>query len=280
MSRIRNIKPTFFTDEIMALFPRDIRLFFIGLWTECDSGGVFEWKPFQLKLKLFPADQDITREKIESFLSDLLLADRIRKFQSGGDAYGFVVQFAEHQVISKSEKDKGKRFSNVPKPVRNGSGTVPERLTNDSGMLDIGHRTMDTGHRTQDPATPLVSPADDPLEILTPAEPPAKPSKRSRRSYELAEVRAHGGDVAPWNRPQWGILLDRWTLPRISEAIDGLPIAQRKPGDVDRVLTASVGQQANLDEFKPRMPTPDEIAEATAVDPMFASFVSMRADET
>jgi hypothetical protein len=32
------------------------RLFFMGLWNECDDYGSFEWSPLKLKMRLLPGD--------------------------------------------------------------------------------------------------------------------------------------------------------------------------------------------------------------------------------
>lgn len=56
MSRSRNIKPGFFTNEDLATLPFWQRLLYIGLWTECDREGRCEDRPVKLKMRLFPAD--------------------------------------------------------------------------------------------------------------------------------------------------------------------------------------------------------------------------------
>lgn len=52
MSRIRSVHPGLFTDEKFILLSERAQVFFIGLWTEADDYGAFEWKPITLKIKL------------------------------------------------------------------------------------------------------------------------------------------------------------------------------------------------------------------------------------
>jgi hypothetical protein len=49
MSRIRSIHPGFFADETFVMLSPLARLFWIGLLTEADDQGIFEWKPVTLK---------------------------------------------------------------------------------------------------------------------------------------------------------------------------------------------------------------------------------------
>lgn len=56
MARIRSIHPSFFTDEACVSCSPLARLLYIGLWTDADDQGLFEWKPLQLKMRLLPGD--------------------------------------------------------------------------------------------------------------------------------------------------------------------------------------------------------------------------------
>ena len=56
MARIRSVHPGIWTDEAFLSCDPLARLLFIGIWTDADDHGAFEWKPIGLKLKLLPAD--------------------------------------------------------------------------------------------------------------------------------------------------------------------------------------------------------------------------------
>jgi hypothetical protein len=93
MSRIRSVHPSLFTDEgFMSLTPHS-QVFMIGLWTECDDQGAFEWKPLTLKARLRPvADVDAAE-----LLAELDRAGFIKKYDVDGKAFGAVRNFQKFQ---------------------------------------------------------------------------------------------------------------------------------------------------------------------------------------
>ncbi|OSJ19761.1 hypothetical protein BST63_01165 [Bradyrhizobium canariense] len=56
-ARIRSIHPRLFTDEAFVSCLPLARLLLLGIWTEADDHGVFEWKPRTLKMRLLAGDQ-------------------------------------------------------------------------------------------------------------------------------------------------------------------------------------------------------------------------------
>ena len=93
MSRIRSIHPALFTDPEFVQVSMTARMLLIGLWTECDDHGVFEWKPLALKMKLFPADA----VDMDALLTELVSAGRIRQVDQEGKPYGICRNFAKYQ---------------------------------------------------------------------------------------------------------------------------------------------------------------------------------------
>lgn len=93
-ARIRSIHPGLFTDEALSGISEAAVLFLIGLLTEADDHGVFEWKPKQLRIRLRPArDGDV-----DPLLSELIEAKAIRPFM-GEDSrqYGAIRNFCKWQ---------------------------------------------------------------------------------------------------------------------------------------------------------------------------------------
>lgn len=115
MARIRTVKPEFFIHEELQDLERDHAelkpmLVFAGLWGHCDRLGRFEWKPRTLKLGILPfLDFDLGA-------SLLLLweAGIIKKYESGGKAYGFIPSFDEHQRINGKEAQAPAKY---PEPL-------------------------------------------------------------------------------------------------------------------------------------------------------------------
>ncbi len=108
MSRIRTIKPEFFTSEdIVSLTPL-ARLFYVSLWCEADREGRFEWKPKTLKMRYLPADNC----DVAVLGKELIDAGLVRVYQhDDGRTYAYIPGFKRHQVINNREAE-----SVIPEP--------------------------------------------------------------------------------------------------------------------------------------------------------------------
>lgn len=93
MPRIRSIHPGIWTDEAFMGLTVEARLLFIGLWNEAFDDGVFEWKPLQLKARLFPADN----VEIDKLLALLLEADMIARIATHPKQPGMIRNFRKFQ---------------------------------------------------------------------------------------------------------------------------------------------------------------------------------------
>jgi len=103
MSRIRSIKPEFFSDEKIARLSRDARLFFVGMWPVCcDDYGVSRAHPGYLK-QVFPYDEDVTPKQIGRWLEELETHGFISRFESGGESYLYVWGW-KHQKVDHPSK--------------------------------------------------------------------------------------------------------------------------------------------------------------------------------
>ena len=104
MARIRTIKPQFWLNEELGTIPRDARLLYIGLWNISDDRGVFLWRPAQIKIQLFPYDQDLTASDVEKWLNNLVEIKHLYKFQEDGKWFGYCPNFQIHQDIKNPSK--------------------------------------------------------------------------------------------------------------------------------------------------------------------------------
>lgn len=96
MARIRSIHPPIFSDEAFVSCSVTARLLVIGLWTEADDKGVFEWKPLSLKMRIFPADAfDI--DMMAGWLAELSAANIVCSFVADGKTYGAIRNFRKYQ---------------------------------------------------------------------------------------------------------------------------------------------------------------------------------------
>lgn len=130
MSRIRSIHPGLFTDEAFVVLSPMARIFFMGLWTECDDAGSFEWSPLKLKMRLLPADAVDAGE----LLNEIERERGIIRYEIAGKSYGAVRNFCQYQRPKKPncihpQTDEIRAWVNIDaRSTRDGSPPVPHRL--------------------------------------------------------------------------------------------------------------------------------------------------------
>lgn len=99
MSRIRTIKPEFFTSaDILSLTPL-ARLFYVSLWCESDRDGRLKWDLDTLKFRYLPKDA----VPIEDLAGELISAGLIVIYEVETKTYAEIPSFASHQVINNRE---------------------------------------------------------------------------------------------------------------------------------------------------------------------------------
>ena len=164
MPRARNIKPGFFTNEVLAELPPLTRLLFIGLWTEADREGRLEDRPTRLRLRLFPLDEF----NIEESLEQLRAKGFIARYLADGVAVIQIVAWHKHQrphfkespstipaqVLLSTNLGSGEHQPrSVLAPTKVGAstnlGSGEHRLIPDTGYLipDTGYLMPDAGFR-------------------------------------------------------------------------------------------------------------------------------------
>lgn len=132
MARIRSIHPGIFTDEGFASLSMAARVLLLGVWTEADDHGVFEWKPVTLKMRVMPVDN----VSIPELLAECERADVLKRFTSG-KSYGLVRNFC--------------RFQRPKKPKY--THPMPPELflyagLKDDGSLQVLHQSRTSGEMT------------------------------------------------------------------------------------------------------------------------------------
>jgi hypothetical protein len=93
MSRIRSVHPGLFTDEAFVSLSPLARVLLIGLWTESDDQGVFEWKPITIKMRLLPVDH----VDVGELLAELSERNVVLRYAHDGREYGAVRNFGRYQ---------------------------------------------------------------------------------------------------------------------------------------------------------------------------------------
>lgn len=145
MARIRSVHPGLWTDERFASVSPLARLLFIGIWTECDDAGSFEWSPIKLKMRILPADSADAAELLEELAS----VGAIMGYEIEGRKLGAVRNFTKYQRPKKPnstypQTDQVRKWcgDNTPS-VGNRFGTGGENLPQmeDGGGNSVSNET-------------------------------------------------------------------------------------------------------------------------------------------
>lgn len=100
--RIRQVKPSFWSDVRMADLPAPVRLFYIGLWMQADDAGWLRWDVPQIAAELYGFESRGRRERNVSTFGDALeTAGRIERHDCG---HAFIATMSEHQKLAGSTR--------------------------------------------------------------------------------------------------------------------------------------------------------------------------------
>jgi hypothetical protein len=130
MSRIRSIHPGIWTDEAFVCISSFARLMLIGIWTECDDKGIFQWSPLKLKMRILPADNI----DAAGLLEELCQLGFVKKYEIDGKSFGVVRNFAKFQRPKKpndiypSTAEILAFAGHNPEPVPNKEEPVPNQF--------------------------------------------------------------------------------------------------------------------------------------------------------
>jgi hypothetical protein len=172
--RARNIKPAFFSNEVLAALPCWQRLLFIGLWTVADREGRLENRPARIKMLLFPCDN----VDIEAGIASLASAGFLTCYEVDGRRLIAIPAWRKHQnphhkeapsvlpapsgqpcMDAKPEASPG-QAPDKPATSPGQAPDTPEASPADSGSLipDPGSPIPDPGTPIPDPGTPIPDP--------------------------------------------------------------------------------------------------------------------------
>jgi hypothetical protein len=93
MARIRSIHPGLFSDPEFAALSDGAQIIYLGLLTEADDNGVFEWNLNKLKIRLRPLKDG----SLEPFVSELTTSNKVASYEIDGRKYGAIRNFRRFQ---------------------------------------------------------------------------------------------------------------------------------------------------------------------------------------
>jgi hypothetical protein len=148
LARSRNIKPGFFSNDVLAEIEPLGRLLFAGLWTIADRDGRLEDRPKRIKIELLPYD-DCDAEEL---LQQLASKEFIIRYEANGDRYIQITNFKKHQNPHKNE-----RPSEIPPPQKHAQDysnksivLAPEQhSTNRADSFNMNHDSLNMNPLTE-----------------------------------------------------------------------------------------------------------------------------------
>lgn len=139
MARARNIKPAFFTNELLGTEDPMISLTFAGLWCLADKMGILEDRPLRIKAELFPYRDSLD---VNGYLTVLARLGFIVRYENEGRRFIQVCNFRKHQSPHHTEKAKGFPFPSDPKSLIEGdNGYVPVKKPINDGKSKVAERS-------------------------------------------------------------------------------------------------------------------------------------------
>lgn len=162
MSRIRSIKPEFWTSAQVMECSTNARLLFIGLWNFCDDAGRHPDSPKQLKAEIFPADE-LSLSTIQGMIDELSTNGLITRYKVRDTLY-IQVDGWHHQRIDKPQKPRypdQKEADAAPNPE-----PIPRTIDDHSRLIRReGIREEGIGRDTNTAAAQRAAEDDGDLEF-------------------------------------------------------------------------------------------------------------------
>lgn len=93
----RMLRRTFWSDPELYHWPREKRLFYVGLWSIAEDSGCFEYDGLSWKALLFPADMDLDLSTLFVWAQELEEAGKLVPYAAHGRRYGYLPNFHRHQ---------------------------------------------------------------------------------------------------------------------------------------------------------------------------------------
>jgi hypothetical protein len=125
--RARNLKPSIFRNELLAVADPIYTVIFEGLWCVADRAGRLEDRPAKIHLEINPGRAFETTTRSLEWLAE---NGFIHRYESAGTKYIQVTNFSKHQNPHCKEPE-----STIPAPCEHSASTVAAVLIPDSGSL-------------------------------------------------------------------------------------------------------------------------------------------------
>jgi hypothetical protein len=142
--RSRNIKPSFFVNEVLGELPFEVRLLFVGLWCMADREGRLPDTPKRMRGELFPYD-DVD---VDVALDALVVGGFIVRYVMNEKKLIQVVNFLKHQNPHRKEAKSVLPPQNADQGNEGEGGSLPgkEPILAGDGPADPGFLIPDSSY--------------------------------------------------------------------------------------------------------------------------------------
>lgn len=179
--RARNLKPGFFSNELLGKADPLIGILFQGLWCSADREGRLEDRPLRLCGQIFPYRRSVTEKRVHTWLQWLHDEGFITRYSVDKSSYIQINEFLKHQTPHSKE-----RLSEIPALIprehksepgqgtdQNSGSTQSRQLLarSDSGFLNPDSLNPDS-HITPSPGLRAPEPGTSDPESEAPERPP------------------------------------------------------------------------------------------------------------
>jgi hypothetical protein len=166
VARARNIKPGFFTNDMLAECTPLARLLFAGLWLHCDREGRMEDRPKKIKAEILPYDTC----NADELLGELEKHGFIIRYQHDDRRFIQVTNFGKHQNPHIKEAP-----SEIPAPYKNSASTVQASETPEAAGLNPSSPILnpESPTTTTDASAPAAGGGGDVPDGRDELDPPA-----------------------------------------------------------------------------------------------------------
>lgn len=162
MARARNIKPGFFTNDILGELDPLARILFAGMWCHADRLGRLEDRPKKLKAEILPYDNcDV--EVLAQCLHD---ASMVHRYVVDGKRYIQIINFTKHQNPHIKEQASTIPAPGTPDTCMEVARLIPSSLIPDSGF-PIPEETVLSGKPDETHVNGKKKLSESCLEVLT-----------------------------------------------------------------------------------------------------------------
>lgn len=128
--RSRNIKPGFFSNELLGQLDPILSVLFAGLWCLADKSGILEDRPMRIKAEVFPYRM-IDAAQFNGYLTELSRLGFIVRYIQDDTPLIHITNFAKHQ--SPHHTERASQFSLPTAPESAGCDLTVKSPLGDGG---------------------------------------------------------------------------------------------------------------------------------------------------